>query len=185
MATRTRSVATQLEPEPDSLATWKRNSTVTATGPSGTRFSIRPLTLDELASEDALPDDLLRVALLEWSRDVTGGVMGEVASNLKKGDKASLDAVRKLSKDNLSLRNRIIVKSLVKPRVTEKELAALDPYDKEMIAAISQRQRTVDATGKRVGADALDNFRAACQILAGAETDEARKAFLLELSEIQ
>jgi hypothetical protein len=179
--------STTLPPETDgdTLAAWQRNSLIHATGPSGTVFVLRALTLDELAAEDALPDDLLRVALLEWSREVTGGVMGEMSANLKKGTPEALTAARKLSQDNLRLRNRIIVRALVKPRVTEKDLVKLDPYDLAMIAAISQRQVNIDAAGRRVGADTLDTFRAACQILARSETDEARKAVLLELSEVQ
>lgn len=186
MAPRTRSAnGSPPEPDGDTLATWKSNTLIHATGPSKTKFTIRPLTLDELAADDALPDDLLRVALLEWSRSVTGGVMGEMETHLKKGSPEALAAARKLSKDNLSLRSRVIVRALVKPRVTEKELVGLDPYDKEMIAALSQRTISRDATGKQVGADALDHFRAVAALIARTEADPARKQVLLELSEIQ
>jgi hypothetical protein len=139
-----------------SLAEAKRNAQIDVTGPSGTQYTIRPLTLDELASEDGLPDDLLRAALLEM---VPGGLVMEISEKLRLGDPESLQAARKLSEDTVRLRDRIVLKSIVAPAIREKDLAALDPFDKAMIAAIAQRKLSEDATGKQVGADPLATFR--------------------------
>lgn len=169
---------------PDTLAAWERNSLMNVTGPSGTKFTILSLTLDDLAAEDALPDDLLRVAMIE--AHVDGGLSGEITDLIRKGDKKSLDQMRALSKATLELRDRIVRRALVKPAVrTAAALAKLDPYDKHMIAAISQRQANRDATGKRVGADTLDTFREACALLSLSETNETRKGLLVELSQVQ
>lgn len=184
MATRTRTTEIPSAPEADTFAAWERNSLITATGPSGTTFTFISLTLDDLAAEDALPDDLLNVAMMEAHR--AGGVSSKIAALLDEGGKASLDEVRALSKATLELRDRLVRRALVKPAVkTAASLKRLDPYDKHMIAAISQRQLNVDATGRRVGADALGTFREAARVLAGAETDAARKAVLMELAEVQ
>lgn len=173
------------EPSPSSLAEWERNSVFTVTGPSGTVFEMRSLTLDQLTGEDALPDDLLRIAMIEWAREVTGGIKGEMAEQLKKGTPEALEAVRKLGRDNLALGRRLAVAAIVRPKVTEAKLAKLDPYDIDMIVRISQRLEVEDATGKKVGADRLDNFRSTCGFLSRREADPARKAVLVELAEIQ
>ena len=139
-----------------SLAEWKRRSTIDVTLGSLTNVTIRPLTLDELAAQDGLPDDLLRVALLE---QIPGGVVAEISRQIEAGDEKSLAAAKKLSDDNLKLRDRIVLAAVVAPKLTAKDLAALDPFDKAEIAAFAQRRETVDAAGRRVGAEALDTFR--------------------------
>jgi hypothetical protein len=123
---------------------------------STANVTIRPLTLDELAAQNGLPDDLLRVALLE---QIPGGVVAEIADKIEKGDAASLAAAKKLSDDNLKLRDRIVLAAVVAPKLTARDLAGLDPFDKAEIAGFAQRRETVDAAGRRVGADALDTFR--------------------------
>jgi hypothetical protein len=132
-----------------SLAEAKRNTQIDITAPSGTQYTIRPLTLDDLASENGLPDDLLRAALLEM---VPGGLVMEISEKLRLGDTESLQAARKLSQDTVRLRDRIVLRAILAPAVKEKDLPALDPFDKEMIAAIAQRKLSEDATGKKVGA---------------------------------
>lgn len=142
--------------KPSTLAEWRRRSTMDVTLSSGANVTVRPLTLDELAAVDALPDDLIRIVLLE---QIPGGVVAEIGAQLEKGDPASLAAARKLSEDNLKLRDRIVLTAVVTPKLTAKDLAGLDPFDKAEIAAFAQRRLNVDAAGRRVGADALDTFR--------------------------
>lgn len=143
-----------------SLAEAKRNAQVDITCPSGTKYTIRPQTLDELAAEDGLPDDLLRVALLEM---VPGGVVAEISEKLRAGDPESLASARSLSQDTMGLRDRIVLSAVVAPALKAKDVALLDPFDKAMIAAIAQRKLSEDATGKQVGADPLATFREAGQ----------------------
>jgi hypothetical protein len=170
--------------EADTAAAWRAKSQMQVTCPSGAKVVIRALTLDDLAAEEALPDDLLRVAMIE--AHYPQGISGEIASLAYKGDPKSLAEVRKLGVANLAVRDRLVRRALVKPEMkTDRDLMGLDPYDKAMIAAISQRQLNVDAAGRKVGADTLDTFRATCEVLAKYEADESRKKVLLELAEIQ
>lgn len=173
------------EPTPDTLAEVKRRARFVVTGHSGATYELRALTLDDLASEDGIPDDLIRVALLE--AHTPGGVSAEIARALhdetEHEDGSSVAA--KLSADVLRLRDRIVLRAVVKPELKESDVADLDPFDRHMIAEFAQRQRNVDAAGRQVGADTLDTFRRACRELARAETDEARKAVLLEMAELQ
>lgn len=147
---------TTTEFRPSSLADWKKSSTIDVVLGSGAHVTIRPLTLDELAANGALPDDLLRVAMLE---QIPGGVVSEIAEQLQKGDPDSLKAAKKLSEDNLQLRDRVVLAAVVAPKLKPADLQHLDPFDKSMIAEFAQRRRTIDAAGRRVGAHALDTFR--------------------------
>lgn len=168
---------------PSSLAEWKRNSTMDVTLPSGTRVQVRTLTLDELAGMNGLPEDLLRVALLEQASP--GGVVAAIGRKLAAEDPESLKDAHDLSKANVELVNRLVVAAVVAPKLKAADVKSLDPFDRDMIAQLAQRRITHDAAGKQVGADALDSFRAGCRILARSETDDARKAMLLELAEVQ
>lgn len=143
-----------------SLAEAKRRAHVDITCPSGARYTIRALDLDELAADGGLPHDLLRVVLLEM---VPGGVVSAINDKLVKGDAESLEQARKLSQDVVAVRDRIVLHAVVAPALKEKDVAALDPFDKDMIAKIAQRRLAVDAEGKGVGADPLATFRSADQ----------------------
>lgn len=123
---------------------------------SGRSVVIRSLTLDELAAEEGLPDDLFHIALLDG---LPGGVVGKIAEQLEAGDPASLEQAAKLSRDNLALRDRLVLAAVVEPKLTLADVKDLDPFDRATIALFAQRRRTIDAAGRRVGAQALDTFR--------------------------
>lgn len=142
--------------KPSSLADWKKRATMDVTLTSGANVTIRALTLDELAAANGLPDDLIHVALLEQT---AGGVTGKIAEHLDRAKPTDLADAKKLSNATLQLRDRLVLAAVVAPKLTAKDLAVLDPFDKAEIAAFAQRRLTVDAAGRRVGADALDTFR--------------------------
>lgn len=162
-----------------SLAEVKQLALMHITAPSGAKFTLRAVTLDELFAEEAVPEHLVHVALLNMQ---PGGFVRRMAQHVADGDQEQAD---KLSRDNLSLRDRMVLRAVVDPVLAETDLAELDPYDKAMIAQLSQRVTDMDAEGKKVGADSLDGFRRACVELAGGEADEARRKVLLELAEVQ
>jgi hypothetical protein len=142
---------------PSSLADWKRRATMDVTLSSGARVRLRALTIDELAAADGLPNDLVRVALLE---QLPGGVVAEIAGHLENDDDpAAFAAAQKLSQDTMLLRDRLVLLAVVEPQLTERDLAKIDPFDKAEIAEYAQRKRVVDSAGRRVGADALSTFR--------------------------
>lgn len=143
-----------------SLAEAKRNATVDMTGPSGTRYTVRIMDLDDLIAEEALPLELVHVALLE---KIPGGIVKEIADKLRLGDKETLEQSRELSLNGARLRDRLVLRSVVAPALKPADLEALDPFDKSMIAEIAQRLVVVDAEGKQVGADALAQFRVSGQ----------------------
>jgi hypothetical protein len=130
------------KPWASSLAEAKRNATVNFVSSSGTKWTVRPLTLDELAAEDGLPDDLLKVMLLEM---IPGGVVAEIAGKISEGDQ---EAARKLAQDTVILRDRIVLRATVAPMLKPRDLDALDPYDKNEIAAVAQRRLGVDEEGR-------------------------------------
>ena len=158
-----------------SVAEAKRNARIDITGPSGTRYSLRALTLEDLIVIDGLPQDLLHAALLEMTPartilrpdgsidTIPGGIVGEIAEKTRLGDPEQLEQARKLSQATVALRDRIVLEAVVAPRLKPADLADLDPFDKEMIVGIAQRRIVVDAEGKQVGADELAPFRAAGQ----------------------
>lgn len=131
------------------LDEWKGRRRIPATLPSGMRVVLQTVTLDELAAEDALPDDLLRVALLEAT---PGGVPAEIARQLASGD-GSLERAQQVSRDAVALRDRLVLRAVAEPELTDDDVEALDGFDKAMIAAIASRQTEEDAAGRRVYGD--------------------------------
>lgn len=127
-----------------SLAEAKRNATVNMIASSGTKYSVRPLTLDELAAEEGLPDDLLRVAIID---KVPGGIVAEQVELLRKGNAESLANARKLSQDTVALRDRIVLRSVQAPKLKPGDLPELDPYDLHEIAMVAQHRLAVDEDG--------------------------------------
>lgn len=163
----------------DSLAGWKARSLMRPTLPSGTKITMRALTLDELFAEGAVPEDLVQVALLNMQ---PGALIRRLAGHVAADEREQAD---KLSRDNLALRDRLVLVAVVAPKLSEADLAEIDPYDKAMIAQLAQRLIDTDAEGVKIGADSLDAFRRVCGELAGNEADEARRTLLLGLAEVQ
>jgi len=143
---------------PSSLAEAKRNAVVNMTASSGTRYSVRPMTLDELVAANGMPDDLIRAALLDSIRDNKGvsALSLEIAAKLQAGDKRSLGEATKLSRDTVALRDRLVLAAVQAPKLKPKDLVALDPYDLAEIAAVAQHRLIVDEEGRL--ADPLATF---------------------------
>lgn len=139
-----------------SLDDWKLSRLLDVTLPSGMRVTIIKLTLDELVQEDALPDDLVRVALLEIS---PGGVEAQLGRDLAKNDKAGLKAAKDLAAANLRLQDRIVLRAVVAPKIEEEQLPEVDPYDKAMIAGIACGRLFYDEAGRRIGPEPMSTFR--------------------------
>lgn len=144
--------------KPSSLAEAKRNAVVNMTASSGSRYAVRPCTLDELIAENGMPDDLIKVALLDSikvGRDASELTI-EISAKLRAGDKASLAEATKMSRDLVTLRDRLVVKAVQAPKLKLRDLAAIDPYDLDEIAAVAQHRLLVDEAGRLV--DPLATF---------------------------
>ncbi len=147
--------------KPSSLAEAKRNAVVNMTASSGTRYAVRPLTLDELIAMNGMPDDLVRVALLDnikIGREQSALTL-EIGEKLRKGDKASLAEAQQLSRGLVELRNRLVVAAVQAPKLKPKDLDDLDSYDLDEIAAVAQHRLLVDEEGRLV--DPLATFQGA------------------------
>lgn len=128
-----------------------------ATLPTGAQMVLRSMTLDELAAADGLPDDLLKVAMLETT---PGGVAGEIARVLHTESDAALEDAHKLSQSTMELVDRLVLAAVIEPELTAEQVKLLDGFDKAMIAGIASRRIVFDAAGRRVGVEPLDTFRA-------------------------
>lgn len=126
---------------------WKTRRRIPATLPSGMNVVLRTVSLHELAAEDGLPEDLLHIALLEMT---PLGVSGEIAREMASQSEEALERAKKLSRDAVSLRDRLVLRAVEEPQIGPADLADLDWSDKAMIADIASRQTDVDATGRRV-----------------------------------
>jgi hypothetical protein len=136
--------------KPGSLDEWKGRRHIPATLPSGMNVILRTVTLDDLAAVEGLPDDLLRVALIEMTPN---GVPGEIARLLQSERPESLEASMRLSRDTVALRDRLVLAAVVEPVITADDVGSLDGFDKAMIADIASRQTVEDAAGRRVYGD--------------------------------
>lgn len=125
--------------------------TMDVTLPSGAKVTLRAVTLDELAVADAIPGDLMAAAILD-SADL---LLPQMLQHSRDGKE---EEQRKLSRDILEVREKLVAAALVAPEPTPELLAALDGFDKLMIAELAQRKRSVDATGKVVAAQSLADF---------------------------
>lgn len=160
MAPRRKTNGTQ--PAEGTFDEWRYRSRIPVTLPSGMQVEIRPLTLDELASQEALPDELLRVAFLHTA-GAFEATLGEI---LSKQTPESLEEATKLSQESLRLRDRLCLAAIVGPPEVADALKAdpsaldlVDPFDKAMVADIAQRQLAEDAAGRRVyGVQPLATF---------------------------
>lgn len=167
----------------DSIEEIDRLKLIYATLPTGAKMVLRTLTLDELAAVDGLPEDLVRVAILEMS---PGGITGEIARILESDDEDALGASQKLSEANLQLTNRLVQAAVVQPVLTAKHVETLDGYDKAMIAGIASRRIAFDAAGRRVGVEPLDTFATFREFHGCDDTRcEACEAARLALSTVQ
>lgn len=146
---------------------WRQRRRLDVTLPSGMQITMRLVTLDELAADDGLPEDLVRVALISGQ---PGGIVQAIAKELEgvdsmseelqKADTAAIGRAQKLSQDNLLLRDRLVMRAVVEPQLTLEDVLDLDGYDKDMIAGIASRRMGLDfdAAGRRIGAEPLSTF---------------------------
>lgn len=187
-------MTTTQSPTPPSAENWASSfdeiqqlRLIYATLPTGAKMVLRTLTLDELAAVDGLPDDLLRVALLEM--DPRGGIAGEIARLVRRSeeseDDTSVEEAQKLSQANVQLVNRLVQAAVVEPPLTLEQTETLDGFDKAMIAGIASRRIGFDAAGRRVGVEPLDTLATFRAKHGCAEDCSGCQETLLELSTAQ
>lgn len=135
-----------------SVSDWKRRRHAPATLPTGQQVTLRRLTLDELAADDALSNELVAAVVLELQ---PGGIAVEMARL------QDLEKQRELGRDMLRVRDALVLRAVVEPALEPADIPELDPFDKAMIADIASGQSDVDATGRRVwGVEPLNTFQA-------------------------
>lgn len=148
-----------------------------ATLPSGARVPVRTVTLDELIADEAMPEDLIEIAVMEN----TGQTVVEMMRELERDGKERL---RKISRDILLLQHRLCVRAIVADD-PEAVVAELDEYDRAMVAELAQRKIVSDAAGRRFGADSLARFPGADPEPAGSAVGGARPDDGLEVPDVQ
>lgn len=161
-----------------SLEEWKGRRTALATLPTGLKVRLRSVTLDELAADEALPDDLVAVAVNERT--------GLTAVELARRVSEDTGSAREYSQQILRLRDKLVLRAVVEPDLTEADLDEVDPFDKDMVANIASRQTDVDATGRRVwGVEPLNTFQVFRDKHGCVEGCAACEATVLEFSQVQ
>lgn len=135
--------------------------------PSGRRVVYRDVSLGELVTLDALPDDLRLIAIAEYTRP--GSAVDMAAKPLldlpkkptkKQREKADSDA-QAVCEQILQVNRHLIALALVEPRMTVDDLAEIPYPDLEMLGGLVNRKIAHDAVGRRVGVVPLDWFRIA------------------------
>lgn len=158
----------------------------TITGHFGATYKITTLGLQGLLERDALPEDLLDVAVREQF-----SVDGEAADMMDAAASLGRDEILQRLREFGSLQRHLAAAALVEPKMTADELAAMmdsgavPPDDVAMIASIVLRRRDVDARGVKIGVAVLDldeAFHEAHGI--PVEGCEGCKAFVARLSSL-
>lgn len=138
------------------LDNWRARARHHVELPSGQRVVMRTVTLDELASAEGVPDDLVRVALAEIATDT--GAAGMVADKLRLDTQEGLAEARKITDDLAELTRRLVVTAVIEPTLTDDTVRDVPPADLAMVAGIATRRVQFDAAGRRVGVEPLDTF---------------------------
>jgi hypothetical protein len=151
---------------PDRIATAEQwaNTVHDPVLPSGNQVVYRDTTLAELVSLDALPEDLLEIVLIEWTRpggaaDLALQPHRELPEKPTKAQKAKADAKSKEIVARIRAVNReLIALALVEPKMTAEQLEQVPYADLELLTALVNRRTSIDAVGRHVGVVPLDQF---------------------------
>lgn len=133
---------------------------------SGIRVTYRDLSLGEFAELDALPEELLELAVREWAEP---GSLSDYAVEpqrqlpakpTKKQRAAANEETRKRFDQIKTLNRQVIMAALVAPKLTTEELEQVPMPDLEMLSGLINRTIAQDAAGRTVGVVLVDRFRA-------------------------
>lgn len=124
-----------------SKAQWIKNRTHDITLPSGTEVQIELPNLGEMIKGGELSNKLVQIATKKINRE-----------------DINVDLISQLADFNRFL----VAKTVVNPKVEETDVPSLPPEDIDLIVALANRERDVDAVGHQ---------------LAGLESDAAFRKF--------
>lgn len=133
---------------------WRKRVIQNVTLPSGQQVTIRIPGLGALARLDALPKELAEIALLEISRE--GGAAAALAKDIvaaaggddEAADSRVAEGIRRLGE----LTKRLVVESLIDPKLTYEELDDVPEDDLEKLMRIVSRRDPFDSAGRVIGA---------------------------------
>jgi hypothetical protein len=159
---------------------------------SGIRITLRIPDLATLIRNDAVPVELMGIALREVLASNEDGK--RLADQVRKGE---LREATELVNQIIDLQRFLAVEAIVEPEVTlaDVEEGAIPAEDLELIRQIAMRERSTDAKGVVLGVlplDAFTTFRDLHAVLAGeqdhpaglVESCPACQAFVDELSSL-
>jgi hypothetical protein len=126
------SAATAAPPEfdkPTTAAAWKKAKTHEVVLPSGVAVEIEIPNLSQMVKTGELPNDLIDAALGAMQKQrVTPDLL------LKQAD----------------FYTKLVALTVVKPKITEEDVADLPYEDQELLVELATRQRDVDALGHHI-----------------------------------
>lgn len=149
-------------PEPTTLAAWKTAAIHTIQLETRTWVRLRFPNLGELVANEALPETLLGVAMLQV---FTGDAAGSLADEMLRLDGDELaekqGRLRELNDQLGQLERHLVAHALVEPKVTADQLAAPDfpQEDLQLLGDLVMRRRRTDARGVHLGVVPLETFR--------------------------
>lgn len=117
-----------------SLSEWKKAAKHSVTLPSGVRVGLKIPDLAALIEAGDIPQNLLDAAL-----SVTGG------------DQAPQKPTKEFILQEKEFTDRLVLASVVEPKITDSDLPDLPFPDRVMIVEIATRQRDLDAEGHHIG----------------------------------
>lgn len=115
-------------------AQWKKNAVHVVMCPSGTQVSIRIPDLPAMIEAGELPQHLLEAAL-----GVASGSLTEKTPT------------KELIVQQKEFTDRLVLKTVVEPKITESDVADIPYEDKEFLVSVATRQRDLDAEGEHIG----------------------------------
>jgi len=135
--------------------------------PSGMRVSFRFPSLGEMIELEALPADLLEIAVAEWAEPgAAAQLAAQPYAELAEQDEEPTEEQREqadeharaISEKVARLNRHLVARALVAPRLTIEELARAPYSDLEMLARLINRLDPFDAAGRRIGPEPITTF---------------------------
>ena len=162
----------------DSKETW-RSRVHDAVLPSGIKVTYRDPSLGDYAFLQALPTELLEMALDEWGDPGAAlDYVREPLRNLKEKPTAKQQKEARTESERrlealTELNRELVAHALVEPKMTAEELREVPMPDVEMLSLFVSRKLVFDAAGRRVGVVPIETFQAVLEAHGHERCDPA------------
>lgn len=137
---------------------WVKRGIHTVHLPSGAKVQIKFPDLSRLIRSNLLPEGLRAAALRQAFDDLEMPAPADATPMTEEQRKTQIEERFKMAQELVELVDFLLLEMMVEPKLTREEVGEIPGEDRDMLAAIAQRERSVDARGVRLGVAPLEAF---------------------------